>query len=91
MDSPINWQAATFWVTTGGFTLAIATMLVKFGTIQEMISSHARTLIEHRTKMDQHDALLLKLIGELQHVIGRIETSRSFEDGYRRHEDRKPR
>lgn len=74
MEPTVNWQAATFFVSLGGFVCVIATVFVKFGSIQQMIESHSSILSDHHTKMESHDRLLITVVGDLQRVIGRVES-----------------
>lgn len=77
MEPTVNWQAATFFVSLGGFICLIATVFVKFGALRQMLEQHSETLDQHQAKMAIQDALLIKVIGDLQRVIGRVDSGGS--------------
>lgn len=47
---------------------------------------HTQTLINHATRMEKQDDLMLKLVGDMQRVIGRMEQWTAVND-YRREKE----
>lgn len=40
---------------------------------ETILADHAKTLVDHARRMDTQDQLLIKLIGDIQRLVGRIE------------------
>lgn len=49
----------------------ILAMFVRLGTIKQTIEGHSAALKRGTDRMDQHDKLLLALVGDLREWIGR--------------------
>lgn len=50
----------------------------RLSVFESVLSTHAATLAGHATRMEKQDDVMLKLSGDLQRVIGRIETWSEF-------------
>ena len=51
----------------------------KAAVFEALLREHAVTLMAHASRMEKQDDLLLKIMGEVQRLIGRMETSHTFE------------
>jgi len=47
----------------------------RLAVFEVMLSSHAKTLIEHNIRMEKQDDMLLRLMGEIQRLVGRLEST----------------
>ena len=63
---------AAFWVAANGIYTRIDRRIVAFETLLEQ---HALTLVQHASKMEKQDDILLRLVGDMQRLIGRVEGS----------------
>lgn len=48
---------------------------------EAILGDHAKTLVDHARRMDTQDQLLIKLIGDIQRLVGRIEGLRLSSGG----------
>ena len=51
--------------------VGIAAVLVRMGSLQQLVKSHGTALERGTERMDKHDALLLELVGDVRELIGR--------------------
>lgn len=75
-------------VTLIGIAIGIG---IKAGTIQQLIRGHSLTLQVHATRLDAYEKSLIEIGGNLQRMIGRIESTQDRLDratGTRRGEGR---
>ena len=76
------------WTVTLGNTLTIITMLIggwlgimrmyylfnhRISSFEATIKVHADTLMVHTKRMEKQDDLLLRLVGDVQRLIGHLE------------------
>jgi hypothetical protein len=60
----------SIWVTAARLYTLLEKRLVIFEHLLEM---HAKTLGEHAKRMERQDELLIRLVGDVQRLIGRVE------------------
>lgn len=58
------------WATVARLYSLLDRRLAVFET---MLSNHATTLFTHSTRMEKHEDLIIKLTGNMQRIIGRLE------------------
>ncbi len=45
----------------------------RVSVFENVLKDHARTLIDHANRMEKQDDLLIKLVGDVQRLVGRME------------------
>lgn len=68
----IVWFAWTIWLGAVKMYLLLDKRMGKFETI---IEAHSTTLTSHEIRMEKHDNLSLKLVGDVQRLIGHMEAT----------------
>ena len=45
----------------------------RLAVFENILDDHANTLIRHSTRMEKHDDIIIKMTGDMQRIIGRLE------------------
>ena len=75
----IDWTLSINSFINGGILLAIIVGILRVGGMQELLKHHADTLEDHGDRMTKHDEIMLKMVSDLQRLIGRVEAD-AFQD-----------
>lgn len=68
------WAAASIIVSIWWASVSVQQGMDKrLAVFESVLRDHALTLVGHAEKMGQQDVLLLKLVGDVQRLIGRLE------------------
>ena len=63
---------AAFWAAATKVYNSLDRRLISF---EALLLGHAQTLVSHGAKMEKQDEILLRLVGDMQRLIGRVEGS----------------
>ncbi len=68
-------SAAVFVAGTWAAVSRLYSLLDKrLAIFESVLGTHAQTLMAHSARMERQDDIMIKLAGDIQRVIGRIET-----------------
>ena len=61
------------WVVWMGVTRVYIMLDLRISRFEEILEGHAKTLAAHAGRMEKQDDLLLRLVGDVQRLIGYME------------------
>ena len=53
--------------------VAYAGFSARWAVLEQLIEGHTRTLVDHAIRLDLHEARALRVVEDLQRLIGRVE------------------